>query len=56
MNSKKSNQIPLTKGEKYYMELVGREGVFGDHFLAGVILPNGDQIVPIIHQYLEIFE
>uniref|UniRef100_A0A7M5XDT1 PA14 domain-containing protein n=1 Tax=Clytia hemisphaerica TaxID=252671 RepID=A0A7M5XDT1_9CNID len=51
--SKKSSQIQLVEGEKYYMELVGREGVIGDFFFAGVILPNGDQIVPITYQYLE---
>ncbi|XP_066935803.1 uncharacterized protein [Clytia hemisphaerica] len=53
--SRKSSDIQLISGRKYYMELIGREIGGGDYFLAGVILPSGDQIVPITYQYLEPF-
>uniref|UniRef100_A0A7M5X278 PA14 domain-containing protein n=2 Tax=Clytia hemisphaerica TaxID=252671 RepID=A0A7M5X278_9CNID len=49
--SRQSSDIQLMSGRKYYMELIGREIGGGDYFLAGVILPSGDQIVPITYQY-----
>ncbi|XP_066919554.1 uncharacterized protein [Clytia hemisphaerica] len=51
--SRQSSAIQLQANQKYYMEIIGREIHYDDYFIAGVILPNGDQIVPITYQYLE---
>ena len=54
-DSQRSSDIQLTANTKYYMEIIGREIEGGDFFIAGVIFPNGVELVPITYQYLEPF-
>ncbi|XP_066913090.1 uncharacterized protein [Clytia hemisphaerica] len=51
--SHRSSQIELVAGKEYYLEIIGHDNSNDEYFIAGVILPSGEVIVPITYKYLK---